>query len=203
MGEAIENSFRDVQPGRLREAMLAVLQKQTATMPEASLDESRLLGRLPTQAQFVSGAEASSQEPDSEQAAAAYFQSLLELGYLVASADGLDEREREMLALLVERITESRVDREKLLLHFTDLDQTSDWLGRSERLIRVAANLDHLVAREEALSFAALVAMADGELTEAEIRVLMELGKHFSFSERAVRESVDRVAASIRSELEK
>jgi hypothetical protein len=181
---AIQTSFRDVQAGRLRQAMLAVLQNQTATMPSVALDENQLLGRLPAQARFVSGAEQTAQaEPDREGEAALYFQSLLELGYLVASADGLDEREREMLALLVEQITESRVAREKLLLHFADLDQTSDWLGRSERLMRVAA-------------------LADGELAEPEIRVLLELGKHFSFSERAVTEAVERVTASIRRELE-
>jgi DNA-binding CsgD family transcriptional regulator len=202
MGAAVEINLRDVQPERLREAMLAVLQKQTATMPSASLDESRLLGRLPPAERVVSGAESSSEEQDGEGEEAVYFQSLLELGYLVASADGLDEREREMLALLVERITESRVDRERLLLHFADLDQTSDWLGRPERLIRMAANFEDLLSREEALSFAALVALADGELTDAEMQVLLELGKHLSLSETAVRETAHRVVASIKRELE-
>jgi hypothetical protein len=202
MGAVVKTSFRDVQPERLREAMLAVLQKQTSTMATVPTDPTELLGRLPPPERFVSGAEVSSEEPEGAGEAAAYFQSLLELGYLVASADGLDEREREMLALLIERMTESRVDRERLMLHLQDLDQTSDWLGRSERLIRVAADFEDLIAREEALSFAALVALADGELTPAEIRVLLELGKHFSFSERAVIDAADRVATSIQHELE-
>ncbi len=202
MGEVVQTSFRDVQPERLRAAMLAVLQKQTATMTAIPTDPAELLGRLPSQERFLSGAEQSSGETEQGGEAAAYFQSLLELGYLVASVDGLDEREREMLALLIEQITENRVDREKLLLHLDDLDQTSDRLGRTERLIRVAADFQDLVAREEALSFAVLVSMADGELTPEEIRVLLELGKHFSFSERAVIDAADRVATSIQRELE-
>ena len=202
MNATVQTSFRDVKPERLREAMLAVLHKQTATMATIPTDPTELLGRLPSPDRFVSGAEQSSGQPEEKAEAAAYFQSLLELGYLVASADGLDEREREMLALLVERITEDRVDRERLLLHLDDLDQISDRLGRSERLIRVAADFEDLLAREEALSFAVLVAMADGELMPEEIRVLLELGRHFSFPERAVIDAADRVAISIKQELE-
>ena len=209
MSATVQTSFREVHPERLREAMLAVLHKQTATMATIPTDPTELLGRLPSPDRFVSGAEQSSGQaeqssgqPEEKAEAAAYFQSLLELGYLVASADGLDEREREMLALLVERITEDRVDRERLLLHLDDLDQISDRLGRSERLIRVAADFEDLLAREEALSFAVLVAMADGELMPEEIRVLLELGRHFSFPERAVIDAADRVAISIKQELE-
>src|SRR5262249_11811114 len=57
----------------------------------------------------------------SDDAPARRFTALLELGYLVASADGLDPSERAALARLLEAVTGSAVDQPTLERHFEDL----------------------------------------------------------------------------------
>lgn len=160
-------------------------------------------GRFPASARLIHGAQESLQEhsfnppPDAE-----YFQSLLELGYLVASADGLAPEERAALAKLVEHATGSVVEEEALQRHFHDLDACSEALGRRERLGRVAANFEDLSAREEAITFAALIAIADGKLARPEAQVLVELGEHFKFSETDVQAVLAQVVAGIKLALE-
>jgi tellurite resistance protein len=192
----------DVEPARRNAAVRAVLAHQSAEMPQQVVQATALVGRLPSPAQLRTGAQQALKEEAEDGRAAEYFQSLLELGYLVASADGLAAEERETLALLLEHATDSIVNRDALQLHFSDLDATSAALGRSERLGRVAANLDTERAREEALSFAALVAMADGTLEPAELQVLIELGRHFALSPEQVQAVVARVADCVRQQLE-
>jgi signal recognition particle receptor subunit beta len=143
----------EVAPARRLAAVRAVLARQSAEMPRQVVDPSALIGRLPSPAKLRAGAVQAQKEEAEDARAAEYFESLLELGYLVASADGLAAEERETLALLLEHATESSVSRDVLQLHFSDLDATSAALGRSERLGRVAANFDSTHAREEAISF--------------------------------------------------
>jgi tellurite resistance protein len=191
----------EVAPARRLAAVRAVLARQSAEMPRQVVDPSALIGRLPSPAKLRAGAVQAQKEEAEDARAAEYFESLLELGYLVASADGLAAEERETLALLLEHATESSVSRDVLQLHFSDLDATSAALGRSERLGRVAANFDSTHAREEAISFAALVAMADGSLEPTELRVLLELGRHFALSAEQVETLVHHVANGITQQL--
>jgi tellurite resistance protein len=191
----------EVDPARRLAAVRAVLARQSTDMPKQVVEASALIGRLPSKAKLRVGAEQAQKEEAEDLRAAEYFQSLLELGYLVASADGLAADERETLALLLEHATDAAVNRDVLQLHFFDLEATCAALGRSERLSRVAANLDTPSAREEAISFAALVAMADGSLEPAEVQVLIELGRHFSLSAAQVESLAGRVAESIRQQL--
>lgn len=190
----------DVQPERLRDAVWAVLaeQRADANVPTAGGGKA---GRLPSAAQLRQGAEDTVRAAGEDAQVAEYFASLLELGYLVASADGLAEQERDTLAQLVEHATAHAVDRHALMLHFHDLDATVAALGRSERLLRAAASFTGPVAREEALTFAALVAMADGSLEPEELAVLVRLGEQLSLSEREVRAVVDHVAEQIQQHL--
>jgi tellurite resistance protein len=192
----------EVAPARRNAAVRAVLARQSAEMPQQVVGAAALIGRLPSPAQLRTGAQQALKEEADDARAAEYFQSLLELGYLVASADGLAADERETLALLLEHATDSAIDRDGLQLHFSDLDATSAALGRSERLGRVAATIDTARAREEALSFAALVAMADGTLEPAEVQVLVELGRHFALSPEQVETVIARVADCLRQQLE-
>jgi tellurite resistance protein len=187
----------------LRAAICAVLTEQRAEMPASTVGADLLLGRLPTSIQLQAGAEQSLKEEADDFEAAEYFQSLLELGYLVASADGLAEEERDALAHLVESVTNQAADYEALQVHFDDLDTMSDALGRRERLGRVAANLETKEQREEAISFAALIAIADGVLAQPEAEVLFALGEHLSFGKDAVLAVIDQVKNRIQSELER
>lgn len=123
------------------------------------------------------------------------FIAALELGYLAASADGLDERERHSIATTLEQVTGIGFDHDSFAAHFADLDAAVDMLGRRERLARTAADFETDDARADAIRFAALVAMADGTLHESEMTVLVEAGSHFEWPEDKVRRLVNDAAA--------
>jgi tellurite resistance protein len=169
------------EPARLSAAVRAVLTEQHERGP------TLVMGRLPAPARIREGAAAAS----------LYFQGLLELGYLVASADGLAGTEREALASLLEQVSGKAIDREALLLHFRDLDEATEALGRRERLVRVAAQFGDQDSRAEAIGFAALVAMADGRLDATEVDVLVELGAQFGMNPRQVDLEIRGVARRV------
>ena len=128
------------------------------------------------------------------------FGATLELAYLAASADGLDDGEREVLAGLLEQATGAAVDRATLHTHFSDLDAAVAMLGRRERLVRSAADIGDESAAE-AIEVAALVAMADGALFGKELAVLVELGACLGQGFGDVRDAVDRAAARVKEAL--
>lgn len=150
---------------------------------------------LPDAAKLRAGAEATRR--DSDEAESRYFQSILELGYLVASADGFAEQERQALAALLEQATGEAVDRKELEVHLQDLEEACLALGRRERLRRAAADFDDSLGRNEAIGFTALVAVADGTLADAEIEALNELGACFEMSRADVEAIVLGVARDI------
>ncbi len=126
------------------------------------------------------------------------FLSILELGYLAASADGLDENERHQIASTLERVTNIRFDEEALAAHFADLDEACELFGRRERLARTAADFETEDTRADAIRFAALVAMADGVLHVDELEVLNEAGSYFKWGGDKIREIVGDAAARVR-----
>lgn len=148
------------------------------------------------------GAEQSMAASPTDVETARRFLTLLELGYLVASADGFADAERTTLARLLERVTGERVDCRALELHFRDLDDAVESFGRRERLARAAADLDGTAACEEAISLAALIAMADGRLAVAEHQTLVELGEFLGVSPTRVRALVDGMAQRVEAELQ-
>jgi tellurite resistance protein len=156
-------------------------------------------GRLPTADRLKQAAAAALAENESD--TSHYFQSMLELGYLVASADGFAEEERHALAELLEAVTGKTLARDVLELHFKDLDDAVEMLGRRERLRRAAADFEDSLSRSEALGFAALVALADGTLAEPEASVLTEMGSHFGLTEQQVGDAVNRVVSDLQRQL--
>lgn len=175
----------DVAPARLAEAVHAV-----ATEDRARAERLR------------TGAEQSVAAEPSDGEAARAFQTVLELGYLVASADGFADEERTSLARLLESITGAAVDHAVLQLHFWDLDEAVESLGRRERLARAAADLEGEAAAIEAITLASLIALADGRMSAAELDVLVELGSHLSLSAERVRTLVDETAARVEAQLQ-
>jgi tellurite resistance protein len=190
----IKPDLPEVSPERLRAAVLSVL--ATAALPHP------LRGRLPSSMDLRTGAEETVKKKPSDRRAAEHFQSLLEIGYLVASADGLADAERDALADLIERATGHVVQHDELRRHFTVLDQACEALGRHERIGRLASNFEDPEAREEALSFAALVAVSDGHLGLPEVHALVELGERLRFTDREVEEVLADVLAKVREALE-
>jgi tellurite resistance protein len=128
------------------------------------------------------------------------FQAALELGYLAASADGLDDKERDALATTLEHVTGIGHDHDAFAAHFADLDAAVATLGRRERLARTAAEFETDDMRENAIRFAALVAMCDGTLREHELEVLNEAGSHFKWSAEKIHGLVTDAAARVRGE---
>jgi tellurite resistance protein len=125
------------------------------------------------------------------------FLAVLELGYLAASADGLDSAERDSIAATLERVTGIGYDHSAFAAHFQDLDASVAVLGRRERLARTAAEFESDDQRANAIRFAALVAMADGALHVTELAVLDELGSHYKWTAERVRELVTEAAARV------
>jgi hypothetical protein len=175
----------------------AVPPEQLAAAVRAMLGEGGEMAPLPSSARLAADGAAAVAAGGDDADGARRFQALVELGYLAASADGLDPAERDALATLIERLTGNAVDHATLAQHLADLDAAAAMLGRHERLARVAADLGDGDRRDEALGFAALVAMADGKLHGAELEVLDELGGCFGLAPGEVRAIVDRVADAV------
>jgi tellurite resistance protein len=152
-------------------------------------------------AKLRAGAQQSVADEPADIETARRFQTLLELGYLVASADGFAEEERGSLAALLETVTGAAVDQEILQQHFRDLDDAVATLGRRERIARVAADLEDTETAEEAIGLAAAIAMADGCLTRAEHQVLLELGEHVKVSPERIGTLVQEIAARVEGKL--
>ncbi len=174
---------------RLRQAVRAVIESQ-------SIGEGH---RLPNPEQLRAAAKAAI--GDTGEVMGRYFQSLLELGYLVASADGFADDERSALAAMLEQATGAIVNKAELELHFRDLEEGCKVLGRRERLRRAAADFEDSIGRSEAIGFTALIAVADGVLASAEIEALKELGECFELGQAQVEEIVQGVAGAVESAL--
>ncbi len=138
---------------------------------------------------------------DAYAAAARRFQATLELGYLVASADGFAAEERTSLANLLEQVTGLAVDHVTLARHFKDLDTAVDQLGRRERLARLADQLTELGDVEQTIDAVATIAMADGTLSAPEYAVLAALGEHLGLASHSVGTIVDGSAARVKKAL--
>lgn len=175
----------------------AVPPARFAAAVRAMLGEGGEMAPLPSTARLEADAAAAVAEAGGDPDGSRRFQALVELGYLAASADGLDPAERDALATLIERLTGAAVDHGTLDRHLCDLDAAAAMLGRRERLARVAADLGDGDRRDEALGFAALIAMADGRLHSAELAVLDELGGCFGLAASEVRAIIDRVADAV------
>jgi tellurite resistance protein len=173
---------------------------QSRELPAAAADARQAAIQVLLQRQHIehlrAGAE-KSMAGSHDAREAIYFQALLEVGFLVASADGLAEEEREALALLVEQATISAVDKETLRRHFEDLGASSEALGRRERLARAAADLDDEDEQRDAMRFATIVGIADGHLDASEYAMLEELGGHFELASDEVSGWIDEVVTDL------
>lgn len=185
--------LRHVGEERLRQAVRTVIERQAAAPPDSR-------HRLPGAEQLREAARAAHEASD--ELKARYFQSIIELGYLVASADGFADEERHTLAALLEQATGAAVQRDELELHFKDLDDAVAVLGRRERLRRAAADFDDAVGRSEAIGFTALIAVADGVLGQPEIDALAELGACFELGAAEITDIVEGVAREVERALE-
>jgi tellurite resistance protein len=147
------------------------------------------------------GAEQSIAPQTSDPDVALRFQRLLELGYLIASADGFADAERDSLARVLEAVTGSAIDHRTLDLHFRDLAEGVESLGWPQRLARAAADLRDSTSRNEILQMVAIIAMADGNLSPREHEALIALGSHLRVPTPGVSELIAEAAERVKKEL--
>ena len=145
-------------------------------------------------------AQTADQADPGPQGAALRFVTLLELAYLVASADGLAKVERESLSYLLENLTGAAVKQSDLERHFSDLDQAVAAFGRRERLAASAAAIEE-DGREETMLLVSLIAMADGNLSNPEMGSLVELGEHMARSREQVEALAHQAAGYVQEAL--
>jgi len=133
--------------------------------------------------------------------AAQRFVTVLELAYLIASADGFARAERQSLSYLLQSVTGSAVKQADLERHFSDLDHAVAAMGRRERMAASAASIDDDDGRQETIMLTALIAMADGTLSRTEMDALTELATHMEMPLDRTEALVHKVAAYVREAL--
>ncbi len=162
------------------------------------LTSAGLVGRLPTVLERALTPAPSEAEPPGGADAAIRFGALIEAAFLVAAADGyLSSREVDALADCLEGAG-VEVD-DEVLEGF--IDQLADELeeeGVQGRITAIAGALDH-AGQREALAFAALVGLSNGQLGVPEADRLLALGHAFGLDAQGVQEVIDRVASSLKS----
>jgi len=193
--ETSELTLPAVEPERLFAAVSGALE----TRPDGGV--GLLAWHLPSPDRLREGATQALAGNSEHPEAGAAFQGLLEVGYLVASADGLADSERHALAELLERVTGRVADRKIMEQHFADLDAACAMLGRRERLRRAAAEFEDPAARREALGFAALISLMDGAIGEPEREALVVLGEHFEMAEDEIVDVIGGVFKAVEKSL--
>ncbi|MEM1033439.1 MAG: hypothetical protein AAF928_09425 [Myxococcota bacterium] len=160
-----------------------------------------LLNRLPRVQTPEAGGLFETQPPHSAEDAEAgkYFSAVVETCYLVAAADDMAEVERAAVTQLVRCATGGGLDDPEAV--FAAYRSLLEAEGLEARLDAVAEKLDFM-AREEAMSFAATIAIADRKLARVEGVVLMALAKRFDYSPGMVQASVAQVAQRLAAAIE-
>jgi len=179
------------------DALNAVIAQQVSEAAAPSVGPRALLGRLPKVEKVEGGDLFETVPPTSAEDAEAgkYFSAVVEACYLVAAADGMAEVERAAVRHLIQCATGGGLDEPDAV--FDAYGQLLETQGLEARLDAVAAKLDDFMAREEAMGFAASIAVADRELARNEGVVLMALAKRFDYSPGEVQASVSQVAKKL------
>jgi len=181
----------------LKRAIQIAIGQQAHDVAAPSVGPRSLSGRLPTAARLENGAGQIGQDSPEDAEAERYFRAMIEASYLVAAADGLVEAEQDALSDLIAHTTGSAVDVETLQEMFARFDEMLKEHGLEGRLQAIASSFDDFMAREEAMSFAALIAISDGELAPAEEVALIALGARLDFSTGEVQAILNQVAAAL------
>jgi hypothetical protein len=182
-------------------AVRSAMKQQATDVAAPSIGPRALVGRLPTLVSLEHGAAELIKESPEDAAAARYFASIVEACYLVAAADGFQEEERVAVSTLMQHATGATIDDARLQEMFDGFERALYSEGLEKRLDSVAGEFQDFMAREEAMSFAALVAISDRVLDLKEVVTLTALGKRFDFSAGEVEAVIAAVAASLKRAL--
>jgi tellurite resistance protein len=192
--------FSGVEPERLRKAVCAVVEQQAREAVAPSVGPRSLEGRLPSMENLATDSTRLKHAGGEDANAARHFLAMLEAAYLVATMDGISDAERQAFADLASLVTggTEAAGLTKLLEAF---DATIEHEGRPARLAEVAKSFEDFMAREEALSFAALVVISDGSITRKEARGLIELAEALGYSVGELQAALDQIAQNLKREL--
>ncbi len=184
-------------PKALSAAVSAVLTRHVSDAAAPSVGPRSLAGRLPTPEQLAKGAAQLAADSGEDAEAARHVMALLETAFLVSSADGLAEQERSSLGELLVQSTGEVLHADGFVSMVERFEELLAEHGLDARVRAVAEEFDDFMAREEAMSFAALIAVADGELGIKEALVLLSLGKRLGFSPGEVQAVVNAVTTEL------
>ena len=182
-------------PAEMAAAVRAAMEQQAVDVAAPSVGPRALAGRLPTMDVLEHGATQLVMDSPEDAEAARYFAALVEVCYLVAAADGLQDEER--VATLMQHVTGATIDDAFLAEMFDGFERALASAGLEQRLDAVAEEFEDFMAREEAMSFAALVAISDRVLDRKEVAVLTALGRRFDFSTGEVEAVIAAVAKTL------
>jgi len=116
-----------------------------------------------------------------------FFSGLVEGAFLVAAADGeMSEDEETTLAETLQLVTGDLYEPEEFIAMINAFEEALDTDGFDTRLQALARTLPDEAARHEVLSVAALIALCDRNLAEAELKSLHAIGAAFGFSREVV-----------------
>lgn len=190
--------FPSVDRTRYGAAVRTLIEQQARDAAAPSVGPLSLSGRIPKLSALESGAAQSSEQASVAQ----YFLGMLEAAFLVAAIDGgVSEAERAALGDLIAQVTNDPDGAKGLSALFDRFGADLTREGMPERLRAVAAHFEDFMAREEALSFATLIALADGSISRKEARGLIELAEHLGYSVGEVQALLDSIATSLKQEL--
>jgi tellurite resistance protein len=192
----------DATLATLASAVRSVIEQQTRDAAAPSVGPRALSGRLPSIAALSAGATGYVRASSEDAHAARHFLSLMEAAYLVAASDGISDAERTAFAGLLASVRGGAADPRQLEAILGELDAASARDGRPKRLAELATMFDDFVAREEALGFATLVAVADGQISRKEARGLIELAEQLGFSLGELQVVLEQVGTSLKAALE-
>lgn len=183
-------------------ALHDVIARQVSEAAAPSVGPRALIGRLPKVEKLEDEGLFETIPPTSAEDAEAgkYFSAVVEACYLVAAADGMAQVERGAVAHLIKCATGGGLDEPDSI--FDAYSQLLERQGLEARLDAVADKLEDFMAREEAMGFAASIAVADRELARTEGVVLMALAKRFDYSQGEVQAAVDQVAKMLVAAIE-
>lgn len=127
-----------------------------------------------------------------------FFSGLVEGAFLVAAADGeMSEEEETTLGETLHQVTGDLQEPEEFVAMINAFEEALYEDGFDKRLAALAGSLPDEAARREVISFAALVALCDRHLADAEWKSLLAMGNAFSFS----KEAVETIVNATREEL--
>jgi hypothetical protein len=181
----------------LAAAVRRLVGRQIVEAGSPSVPPSSLMARLPAAEVLGRGAAQLAAGEVEDPEAARYFRAIVEVCFLVASADGLAEEEKAAVAELIACACGEAFGADKAAALFDAFAALLVAEGLERRLDAVVAELEGYLAREEAMSFAALVAVADRALGDRELAVLVAFGKRCGFSFGEVQALIQQVAAAL------